>query len=190
MARKNEKLEWKQNGSERLLHTPILDVKSLDETSPEGYRGKYIAFDAPDWTLVIPAVKDPEGDDFVMVRQWRHGLGAVTSEFPGGVGEPGETPEETAARELEEETGIRAGKITLLGSCNPNPALFSNRVNFCLAEELDFGGTLHPDTDEVITCLRVNKQEVLDSFCGGEYQHALAGTALCLYLRHIGRRAD
>ena len=65
-----------------------------------------------------------------MVRQFRHGLGNVTLEIPGGIIEPGEEPAAAAVRELREESGYRAGRVRLLGSSNPNPALFGNRVHF------------------------------------------------------------
>jgi 8-oxo-dGTP pyrophosphatase MutT (NUDIX family) len=42
--------------------------------------------------------------------------------------DPGESPEQAAARELLEETGYRAGRLQALGSVNPNPALFGNRL--------------------------------------------------------------
>lgn len=180
----DDKLIWYPNGSECLLKTRVFDVLSINETAPDGSRGDYVAVEAPDWVLVIPEISDGTGDDFVLVRQWRHALGALTTEFPGGVADSGETYEETAARELEEETGFRAGKITLLGVCNPNPALFCNRVAFCLAENLDKPGAQKLDDDEYVTCFRMNRDDVISGFGSGEFVHALMGTALAMYMRH------
>ena len=47
--------------------------------------------------------------------------------------DPGESPAQAAGRELLEETGYRAGRLESLGSINPNPALFENRVHMQLA---------------------------------------------------------
>ncbi|MCH2169421.1 NUDIX hydrolase [Myxococcota bacterium] len=68
-----------------------------------------------------------------MVRQYRHGARKDTLEVPGGMVDPGESPSQAAARELLEETGYRAQQIERLGSVNPNPALFGNRLHCFLA---------------------------------------------------------
>jgi len=179
-----EKLIWKQNSEKELLKTRIFDVVSINETSPDGSSGDYLALDCPDWVLVIPDINDEKGDDFILVRQWRHALGDLTLEFPAGMAEPGEDPLETAARELREETGVEPEKVILLGSCNPNPALFRNKVHFCLATGCKATRGQQLDDDEYIACSRMNKDEVLDRFATGEFMHALMGTALALYLRH------
>lgn len=173
-------LIWKVLDSEKKLHTPVLDVIYQNERAESGLCGTYVAMDAPDWIVTIPVL----GDSFIMVRQWRHALQAITTEFPGGVGNPGEEPEKAAARELLEETGYRPGRMTHLATCSPNPALFSNKVHFYLAEDLTDTGVLHPDEDEFLHSFRVPIAEVLEKFGTGEYLHAFLGTAIALYLRH------
>ena len=173
-------LNWTVKGRKLLLHTPVYDVEQLDSCSQTGIRGNYVSMTAPNWVVVVPVV----GDSFVLVRQYRHSYGAITTEFPGGVSDADESPEETAYRELLEETGYRAGKLTVLGTCSPNPALFSNRFTVCLAEDLVQTGTLNPDEDEVLTSFLRPISEVLENFCTGEYVHAFMGTALALYLRN------
>ena len=129
--------------------------------------------------MVIPVL----GDRFVLVRQWRHAAQRITVEFPGGVRDGGEDPAETAARELLEETGFRAGKLTKLGACSPNPALFSNTFHCYLAQELTATGEQHLDEDEVLAYETRPISEVLNAFGGPEFSHALMGTALAFYLR-------
>ncbi len=176
----DRELIWNIQKETTLLSTPILDVRSRTEKTETGICGDYVVLHAPSWVTVIPV----HGDRFVMVRQWRHGAGYITTEFPGGLAEPGEAPDIGAARELLEETGFRAGKMTVLGSCNPNPALFDNTLTVCLAEELEQTGELHPDDDEVLTYTEIPIADVIDGFCSGEYSNAFLGTALLLYLRH------
>ena len=172
-------LLWTMDEKHQLLHTPIFDVESMHMRSAIGIDGDYVNIKAPDWMVVLAV----DGDDFILVRQWRFGCAQITTEFPAGIVEKGEKPEECAYRELLEETGFRAGKVTVLGSCCPNTAFFSNQLTVCLAEDLVDTGEQHPDPDEVITYLKVPIREVIDKYCTGEYVHAYMGTALALYMR-------
>ena len=94
------------------------------------------------------------------------------------------TPEQTAARELWEETGFRAGRLTQLGVVNPNPALFRNRFYVYLAEELEPTGTQKLDPDELLNWELRPIEEVLSAYGSPEFSHALMGTALALWLLH------
>lgn len=175
----DRQLLWKMENSRDLLHTPVFDVESMQMRSATGITGDYVSIKAPDWMVVLAV----DGDDFILVRQWRFGCAQITTEFPAGIVEKGETAEECAYRELLEETGYRAGKITVLGSCCPNTAFFSNQLTVCLAEDLVDTGEQHPDPDEVITYFKVPIREVIRKYCTGEYVHAYMGTALALYMR-------
>ncbi|MBO4366491.1 MAG: alpha/beta fold hydrolase [Clostridia bacterium] len=178
----DRRLVWSCGEEEQLISTPVFDLYARKETSADGLEGRYIAMKAPGWVMVVPVM----GDSFVMVRQWRHGMRGLTDEFPGGVCDGGESPLVCAARELEEETGFRAGKLTVLGSCCPNPALQDNRVTVCLAEDLTEANERQPDKDERIGVRLVPRDELFRLFGSYDYQHALTGLALFLYARHAG----
>ena len=141
----DEELMWSVKGSEQILHTPIFDVEKRREESATGISGDYMVINATEWVTIIPVYKG----NFVLVRQYRHGLGKITAEFPGGMCDEGEDPVESAYRELEEETGFKTGKMTVLGVFSPNPAIFSNSITVCLAEDLTPTNELHLDADEV-----------------------------------------
>lgn len=179
-TKEDEKLKWNEGKTTSLLKTVVCEVTSHHNTAQNGISGDYIIMNAPDWVIVIPE-KD---NNFLMVKQWRHGEQSLSVEFPGGVIDKNEQPETAAVRELEEETGFKAGKLTKLGTVNPNPALFNNHVHIYLAEELIPTGIQHLDDDEFINYLEIPKNEVLQGMGTEQFPHAIMGTALCFYLKN------
>lgn len=178
----DESLKWEVRETKLLLRTPVFDVLEQAEQAAAGPSGAYVAMTAPDWVMVVPVL----GENFVLVRQWRHAARRLTTEFPGGVLDGDEDPAEAAARELWEETGFKAGKLTRLGSLSPNPALFANTFHCYLAEELVPTGQQHLDADELVAYELRPISRVIAEFGSPEFSHALMGTALALYL---GRRS-
>ena len=170
-------LEWNELSQRELLQTPVLTVNEITSAAPNGENGTYIVMDAPDWVIVIPEIDGK----FLMVRQWRHGNKSVSIEFPGGVINRGEKPEDAARRETEEETGYKAEKLTYLGCANPNPALMRNRVHFFTAENLVSTGVQHLDDDEFVEYLEIPVDEVYEKIGSPEYPHALMMSALLRY---------
>jgi len=168
------KLKWQEKNKRELLKTVVLTVNEVASVSPKGDEGKYIVMDAPDWVIVVPELNG----NFLMVKQWRHGNKSLSIEFPGGVINRGEKPEDAAKREMEEETGYKAGKLTYLGCANPNPALMSNKVHFFAAQELIGTGVQHLDDDEFVEYLQVPCEEVYAKIGTEEYPHALMMSAL------------
>jgi 8-oxo-dGTP pyrophosphatase MutT (NUDIX family) len=137
----------------------------------------------PPWAIIVPLVADKPGF-FFLVRQWRHGAKALSLEFPGGVVEKGETPEQGARRELLEETGCTAERLTLLGSMNPNPAIMSNTVHIFLAEGCRRTGNTDPDSDEFLNVEETAEADMITGMGKPPYLHALMASALGLYLAH------
>ena len=86
---------------------------------------------------IIPILPDGR---VIMERQYRYAHSRVVLEIPAGkLDSPDEIPLEAAKRELREETGALAGKITYLGEIVASPALVSEIIHLYLAEELTFG---------------------------------------------------
>ncbi|MCL2067365.1 MAG: NUDIX hydrolase [Treponema sp.] len=188
-----KKLVWNEERRELVFDCKVFSVwesyckpPKLQQTSGELH--KFSVIDAKDWAIVVPVIDSPKGTKFVMVWQWRHGAQSLSLEFPGGVFEPGENPQEAAARELHEETGYKPGKIKKIGEFSPNPAIMSNRVHFFLAEDLINTGKQSLDDDEFIKVSLVDADEVHEGIGKHPYIHALMGSALALYLREHNKR--
>jgi ADP-ribose pyrophosphatase len=96
-------------------------------------------------SVVVVAV---DGSEIVVVRQTRAGAGGVTVELPAGSIEAGESPGETAARELLEECGLAAGAWRPLGSFWAAPDYATEYVHAFEATELVQVGAASPEQGE------------------------------------------
>jgi len=139
---------------------PSNEIFSLRvDTTKSPLSGKahdFYVIESPDWVNIIPITPD---NQVVMVKQFRHGIKEVTLEIPGGVVENGDSIEDNAARELLEETGYRAGELSLLGVIHPNPAIIDNRCYTYLARSLKkINGGNFDETEDIETELFPIKQ--------------------------------
>jgi 8-oxo-dGTP pyrophosphatase MutT (NUDIX family) len=181
----NNSLIWQEESRKTVYTCPIFSIGERISRSPADTLKTYTVIDTLDWAIVIPVLETKGGREFVMVRQWRHGAGELSLEFPGGVFEKNEESTHAALRELREETGYTAGKMTKLGEFNPNPAIMSNHVHFFLAEDLISTGAQELDEDEYVNVEAVPWEDVVKGMGKRPYIHALMGTALALYLPTI-----
>lgn len=170
--------------SRELLKTPIFRLREDEAEHPRTGRVRpYVALDAPDWVNIV-AITDDE--QMLLVRQWRHGTRRFELELPAGALEPGESPEQAAARELMEETGYQATSITLIGTVAPNAAYQSNRCFTVLAEGCRKTGETNFDEGEDIE-IELCAPEALRARLGGEVQNALVFCGLYWWLERRGR---
>lgn len=124
-------MEWKVLASEYLHKEPWLTIRKEKCELPNGnIMPAYYIIEYPTWVSVLALTKDGKA---VFVKQYRHGLGVVSIETPGGVVDAGETPEVAAARELKEETGYQFESYDYLGKISPNPATSTNYMHMYLA---------------------------------------------------------
>lgn len=179
-----ENLAWKEVSRAEIFDCRIFSIQKSCCVSPRNERREFSVIDSTDWAIVVPVLAAPDREMFVMVRQWRHGSQEISVEFPGGVFEPGENPQEAAGRELLEETGYKAGNIIKLGEFSPNPAIMSNKVHFFLAENLVNTGRQDLDADEFVDVELMPLEEVIRGMGKPPFIHALMASALMLYLRH------
>jgi 8-oxo-dGTP pyrophosphatase MutT (NUDIX family) len=178
-------LIWTEKSKNLVFKNRIFSIRESLCVSPSGKEGIYTAMESPDWAVVIPVLETPQGREFVMVRQWRHGARDLSLEFPGGVFEPQEDGALAAGRELQEETGYTPGKILKLGEMSPNPAIMANHSHFFLAQDLENTGKQHLDEDEYLDVELVKAEEVIRLMGKPPYIHALMASALLLYLQKV-----
>lgn len=128
---------WARTHSREVYANNWMSVREDAIRRPDGSDGVYGVIDKPDYALVIPS----DGDRFHLVEQYRYPLGLRRWEFPQGTApeRADADPLELAARELREETGLRAGSLVELGLLDVAPGMSSQRGRVFLATELTEG---------------------------------------------------
>ena len=136
-----------------------------------------------------------EADRVLMVRQYRAPAGRILLEIPAGTldvdgGGPIEDPDLAAPRELEEETGYRAGSLRLLASFWTAPGFATELMHLYLATDLRPAddARLGPDEDERLELERVTLGDAIVAVERGEIADAKSILAL-LWLDRL-RRGD
>lgn len=118
---------------------------------------------------VLPLLPDGR---VIVERQFRYPLGRVTVEIPAGkLNYIGEDRAEAARRELSEETGAVAGRLTHIGDIVTSPALINEVISIYLAEEITLGEG-HPDDDEFLDVMTVPFDTLYSEVVRGEIQDA------------------
>lgn len=102
-----------------------------------------------------------------LVRQWRYPLNRYSLEIPAGRIERGHTAEETAARELEEEIGYRAGSLQKITEFFVAPGYCEERIHVFLARELN-ASKQRLDDDEEIEVVRLPFPEAMSLIRSGK----------------------
>lgn len=114
-----------------------------------------------------------------LVRQWRYPFGRYSLEIAAGRIEPGQTPEQTAARELEEELGYRARAFSKLSEFNVAPGYTQERLYVYLATGLE-KSEQSLDEDEEIEVVHMSFADALARVRSGEIDDAKSIITLLL----------
>jgi len=130
--------------------------------------------------VVIVAVDDEK--NVLLVRQFRHAANIELLELPAGGIDPGETPEQTARREMQEETGYAPGHLETLGGFYSAPGYASEYLHLFLATELMPARLIAADTEE-IKVVKMPLAEAVELIHKGDIQDAKSIAGLLYYLK-------
>jgi ADP-ribose pyrophosphatase len=120
-----------------------------------------------------------------LVRQYRHPTVRYLLELPAGKLDPGERPDETAARELEEELGVVAGRLEQLSEFYTTPGFCEEKLWVFLATDLRETASSYED-DEIIEVVRVPFRRALEMIASREIEDAKTVIGLLLAAQRLG----
>lgn len=132
---------------------------------------------------VLGAAGDPD-PEIILLRQYRYAAGGVIYEVPAGIIEPGESWEECARRELEEEAGVRAGKLVKLTTIHTTPGFTNEEIHLFAAFDLT-PGVAGADSDEFLEVMRIPLRGALDLARRGEISDAKSLVTLLFAARFL-----
>ena len=172
---------WRQVRSEEVGKFRVLDVFRVALQDGHGAdRGEVYTLRFGDWCNVVAITPD---DHVVFAWQYRFGTDAFSLEIPGGMIDPGETPEHAALRELKEETGYEADSLEPLLVVEANPAMQNNRCHSFIARGARLTGATKFDPQEEIETVLVPASRLGELLESGQVTHALVQGALEAFLR-------
>ena len=181
---KEENLNWEEVSTEHIVQDEWIDFRRSAYRSPDGRIFQpYYSFTRRNYVVVVAS--DEEGR-FLCVRQFRHGIGQVTTEFPAGAIEQkdGENPEEAALRaakrELREETGCESACWRHLLTIPSNATISDNYVWLFAAENCRKTSGQELDEMERIGVLTHTAEEIDALLACGEFPQAVHALAWML----------
>lgn len=127
----------------------------------------------------VAILAQPAPGRVLLVRQWRYAIRRWTLEIPAGTREPGEPERETALRELQEETGLRAGRMSEILRFYPSLGLMDEELVIFRAEGLS-PVAMAPDPGELVRPVDVAVAELAGLRAQGELCDAKTLIALAL----------
>ena len=158
----------------------VIEIRVDTLLMPDGKQITREVVQHPGAVAIVPI--DIE-DNVLLVRQYRYAAGQSLLELPAGVIESGESPDDTAQRELREETGYASQNLRALGGVYSSPGFCTEFLYLYIARDL-VPGRLPGDEDEDITVEAIPMSRVDRLIRLGEIQDAktVAGLLMARYL--------
>lgn len=144
-------LTEKTVSSQTIYSGRIINVELHDVLLPNGKNAKREIVRHSEAVAVLAVDED---NNVYLVEQFRKPIDSPILEIPAGHVEKGEDPKETAIRELQEEIGMSAGKMTLINKYYTSPGFTDELIYFFLAENLT-ESRLSADDDEFINVKKI-----------------------------------
>ncbi len=156
--------EEKTLSTKNIYEGTVINLDLLEVELPNGKRAKRDIVRHPGGAFIVPI---NEKGEIYMVRQFRKPMEKISLEVPAGKLDPGEDPAVCAERELREETGLTASKITHLLSTHTSPGFCDELLHMYVATGLQEGDAC-TDEDEFLSVEKIHVEKLLEMVLEGE----------------------
>ncbi|MFW6038198.1 MAG: NUDIX hydrolase [Candidatus Saliniplasma sp.] len=157
---------WKNKKSRAVAESTFFTLREDEVVLPDGSEKIYTLLDIPDFAGVLPILDNK----FVLIRNYRYPIDEKVLEIPAGLIDEGEVPKNTAARELEEETGYKLKKSEKLVEYHPIASLNDQTAHLFLGEAEE-GGKIDRDEGEDMSVELIPISETYEMLKNKEISH-------------------
>lgn len=176
-------MKWKTLESEYLTRYPYFTSRKDRCETPEGkIVPSYYVVELPPSVCAVCLTTE---NDVLLVKQYRHPIGEVTMELPGGFVDEGETQLQAITRELQEEVAYQFGEIIPVGKIAANPGVLNNWTYFYLAKDGVPHGKQHFDEHEFLKVEKVALAEVKRMLWDNEFVQSLHANCVFYALKEM-----
>ena len=169
-------MSWVRRSSRYLFESSWFNLRQDELTLPSGGEITYTVVEHPGFAVVVPMLEDGR---VVMERIYRYTVGRTLLECPSG-GREEDDPEACARRELEEETGYRAGRLTHLGHFVASSGISDEEYDAYLATDLTNDGEMRREATEQMEIELVPLTELRAKVLRGEVEDGPSALAILL----------
>lgn len=167
--------------SEKIVHkNKWYQVIQKNFEMPSKKRGEYFIVKTKDASIIIPVIND----EILFIKQFRYPINKFSLELPAGGIEIDVTPQKTAQKELQEETGFIAKKMKKIGKFASACGFSSEICHVFLAKNLNFIGT-NMDATEDIKAIKIKIKDAYIMIEQGKIIDGLTISALALAKKYL-----
>ncbi len=169
-------MKWEVLSSKYLIQRPWLTARKDVVKLPTGViNEEFYVLEYPDWVNIIAITQEGE---FILIRQYRHGLKETNFEIVAGVVEEGEDTLTAAKRELLEESGYGGGKWTKIMEISGNASTTNNLTHCYLAKGVKLMTSQQLDATEDIEVHLVSHEKLFSMLSQGQIRQSLMAAPL------------
>jgi len=167
--------------SQIIYEGAILKLRLDSVRLPDGKQAKREVVEHSDAVAIVAV---DEGNNILLVKQFRKPVEQELLEVPAGCIDPGEEATTTVSREMREETGYKPNKVKRLGGFYSSPGFCTEYMHVYLATEL-IPDSLHAKDTDSIELMRVPLEQIEGLIDSGALCDAKSIAGLLLYLRYL-----
>jgi ADP-ribose pyrophosphatase len=167
--------------SQMIYEGKVFGVRADQVAEPNGVTATRVVITHPGSVVVLPVLNDGR---IVMIEQYRHATRQYLWELVAGRIDKGETLKRAAARELKEETGYTAKRLTEILDVWPTPGFLEERMHIFLAQELS-EGQASPEDDEKIISRAYTVQELKQMMKTGKLRDGKSIAGILYYITFL-----